>query len=261
MVALKPVGMRLYHLDTLMGLRRKMSILNDPMILVTIVITIFIFLRLRSVLGKRTGHQPPPDLRDAQRRREANGDGGDNVVTLPRRPGGPEVQTRPATKVDTAIDAMAAAGTKLNRSLKDIAAADPSFDPQTFLDGARMAYEMIVTAFADGDRKSLRNLLSREVYEGFSAAIADRESRGEQIRSTFVGVDSAKIVGAEMMRNDSHVTVRFVSQIISATYDQTGKVIDGDAEQVAEVTDVWTFSRDVRSRDPNWKLVATESEA
>jgi predicted lipid-binding transport protein (Tim44 family) len=238
-----------------------MNIFNDPLILVTIVITVFIFLRLRSVLGKRTGHQPPQDAREAQRRRETHDEGPDNVVALPRRGAGPEVQTKPASKVDTAIDAMAPAGTKLNRQLKDIAAADPSFDPTTFLEGARMAYEMIVTAFADGDRKSLRNLLSREVYEGFSTAIADRESRGEQVRSTFVGVDSTKIVGGELVRSDAHVTVRFVSQIISATYDTAGKVIDGDPDQVAEVTDVWTFARDTRSRDPNWKLVATESES
>ena len=239
-----------------------MNILNDPTILVTIAIAVFIFLRLRSVLGKRTGHQPPPgEIREA-RRREAAAESQDNVVTLPRRgPASPDVQTRPVSRADAAIDAMAQPGTKLNRQLKDLAASESSFDPAQFLDGARMAYEMIVTAFADGDRKALKSLLSREVFDGFSGALSEREGRGEQVRSTFVGIDSAKIVAAEMVRSDAHVTVRFVSQIISATYDSAGKVIDGDPEQGAEVTDVWTFARDVRSRDPNWKLVATESEA
>ena len=119
---------------------------------------------------------------------------------------------------------------------------------------------MIVTAFADGDRKTLKNLLSREVYDGFSGAISDRESRGEEIRSTFVGIDDAAIKSAEVIGNDERVTVRFVSQIISATYNTAGEVVDGDQEQIAEVIDIWTFARDVRSRDPNWKLVATESD-
>ena len=123
-----------------------------------------------------------------------------------------------------------------------------------------MAYEMIVMAFADGDRKALKGLLSREVYDGFDAAIADREAKGEKVKSTFVGIDKADIVSAETKDTDVFVTMRIVSQMISATYDKADTLIDGDAEAVAEVSDLWTFSRDTRSRDPNWKLVATESE-
>jgi predicted lipid-binding transport protein (Tim44 family) len=148
----------------------------------------------------------------------------------------------------------------LNKGLRAIKDNDPSFEPKGFLEGAKMAYEMIVMAFADGDRKTLKNLLSREVYDGFVAAIADRESRGEKIQSSFVGIDKADIVSAEMKGSDSHVTLRIVSELISATRDGSGTVIDGDPETVAEVKDVWTFARDTRSRDPNWKLVATEEE-
>jgi len=242
-----------------------MGIFDDMTTVVTLAIAVFIFFRLRSVLGKRTGHQPPPvDPRDAARRAPTGDDrkdGNDNIVTLPRRGPGQEAPTRETTKSDAIIDEIAKPGTKLNRQLKDLVAADPTFDPVAFLDGAKMAYEMIVTAFADGDRKSLRNLLSREVYDGFSAAIAEREAKGEQVRASFVGIDSASIVSAELQRNESQVTIRFVSQIVSATHDSEGKVVDGDPEQVAEVTDVWTFAREIRSRDPNWKLVATESGA
>lgn len=123
-----------------------------------------------------------------------------------------------------------------------------------------MAYEMIVMAFAEGDRKSLKGLLSREVYEGFDAAIADREAKGEKIKSTFVGIDKADILSAEVKATEALITMRIVSQMISATYDKAGALIDGDAEAVAEISDLWTFARDTRSRDPNWKLVATESE-
>lgn len=123
-----------------------------------------------------------------------------------------------------------------------------------------MAYEMIVMSFADGDRKTLKSLLSREVFDGFVAAIADRESRGEKVQSSFVGINKAEIIGAEMKGTESHVTVRIISELISATLDKDGVVIDGDKESVAEVKDVWTFARDTRSKDPNWKLVATEAE-
>jgi predicted lipid-binding transport protein (Tim44 family) len=128
------------------------------------------------------------------------------------------------------------------------------------VNGAKMAYEMIVMAFADGDRKTLKGLLSKEVLEGFEAAIKERESRGEVVKSTFVGIDKASITQAVIKQSEAQITVRIVSQLISATFDRDGKLIDGDQENVAEVTDIWTFARDVRSRDPNWKLIATESE-
>lgn len=224
-----------------------------------LVAAVIIFWQLRNVLGRRTGNERPPfDPFTTKRTREdeAGKDaakGNDNVVALPRRVDAkaPDFE---------AIDAVAKPGTPLNDGLRAIRTIDPSFDPAKFLEGAKMAYEMIVTAFADGDRKTLKNLLSKEVFEGFSAAISERESRGDKVQSSFVGVDKAAIIGAEMKGSDAHLTVRVVSQLISATVDKSGAIIDGDPETVAEVKDVWTFMRDTRSRDPNWKLVATEAE-
>jgi predicted lipid-binding transport protein (Tim44 family) len=92
------------------------------------------------------------------------------------------------------------------------------------------------------------------------AAIGEREAKAEKIQSSFVGIDKADIVAAEMKGSEAHITLRVVSELISATRDKAGAVIDGDPETVAEVKDVWTFARDTRSRDPNWKLVATEEE-
>ncbi|MGI6855608.1 Tim44/TimA family putative adaptor protein [Mesorhizobium sp. 1B3] len=225
-----------------------------------LVAAVVIFFQLRNVLGRRTGNERPPfDPYTAARTPDKSKDSAkspENVVALPRKRSAGEANDdayRP-------IDAVAQPGTDLNKGLRAIKDADPGFEPKTFLEGAKMAYEMIVMAFADGDRKTLKNLLSREVFEGFVAAIADRESRSEKIQSSFVGIDKADFVSAEMKGSEAHVTLRIVSELISATRDSAGTVIDGDPETVAEVKDVWTFARDTRSRDPNWKLVATEAE-
>ncbi|WP_309084217.1 Tim44/TimA family putative adaptor protein [Chelativorans sp.] len=225
-----------------------------------LVAAVVIFFQLRNVLGRRTGNERPPfDPYTASRTRPAEPGKtakNDTVVSLPRR-------KTPAESLEErykVIDSVAQPGTELNRGLRAIKDADPSFDPKSFVDGAKLAYEMIVMAYADGDRRTLKNLLSREVYEGFVSAIDEREKRSEKIESSFVGIDKAAIVGAEMKGHEAHVTLRIVSELISATRDSAGSVIDGDPETVAEVKDVWTFARDTRSRDPNWKLVATEAE-
>lgn len=223
-----------------------------------LVAAVVIFFQLRNVLGRRTGNERPPfdpytagrtTAKDATQKPE-------NVVSLPRK----RAPGEQAAEAYAAIDAFAKPDTDLNRGLRAIKDNDPTFEPKTFVDGAKMAYEMIVMAYADGDRKTLKNLLSREVYDGFVAAIAEREAKSEKIQSSFVGIDKADIVSAEMKGGEAHVTLRIVSELISATRDKAGAVIDGDPEKVAEVKDVWTFARDTRSRDPNWKLVATEEE-
>ncbi|MEJ1119323.1 Tim44/TimA family putative adaptor protein [Phyllobacterium sp. CCNWLW109] len=218
------------------------------------VAAVVIFLQLRKVLGRRTGSERPP-FNPYTRTSEADDKAkpGDNVVALPRRG---EAKANDFEK----IDSLAKPGTPLNDGLRAIQAADPTFEPEKFLDGSKMAYEMIVMSFADGDRKTLKSLLSREVFDGFVSAITDRESRGEKVQSSFVGINKAEIIGAEMKGNESHVTVRIISELISATLDKDDAVIDGDKEAVVEVKDVWTFARDTKSKDPNWKLVATEAE-
>ncbi|MFC4624463.1 Tim44/TimA family putative adaptor protein [Daeguia caeni] len=218
------------------------------------IAAVVIFLQLRNVLGRRTGNEKPPfdpytTARTADVATAATE--ADNVVALPRRM---------AERDFSAIDKISPAGTALNDGLRAIYAADPSFDPDRFIEGAKIAYEMIVMSFADGDRKVLKNLLSDEVYEGFVGAIDEREKRRETVRSTFVGIEKAEITNAEMKGTEAYVSVSIVSQMISATFDKDGKPIDGDPDAVIEIRDLWTFARDTRSRDPNWKLVATEAE-
>jgi predicted lipid-binding transport protein (Tim44 family) len=145
------------------------------------------------------------------------------------------------------------------RGLDDVARIEPDFDAPGFVEGAKSAYEMIVTAFAQGDRQTLRNLLSKDVLDGFERAIADRETRGEKAETTFVSIDKAELVSVEVRNRVAQVTIRFLSKLITATRDAGGRVIDGNPEQVVDVTDVWTFARTLGSRDPNWQLVATEA--
>jgi predicted lipid-binding transport protein (Tim44 family) len=231
--------------------------LFDIYTIIFLALAVFIFLRLRSVLGQRTGRERPPydpySARDTVR-----GSSNDNVVTLPRTS---DAQRPPAEPVEPGDrwKGIVEAGSAAAAGLDAIAQEDKSFDGNAFIAGARQAYEMIVTAYAEGDRRALKNLLSREVYEGFEAAIRERESRGETAETRFVAIEKSDIVGAELRGRTAQVTMRFVSQLVSVTRDRSGNVIEGNPEKVTDVTDVWTFARDVTSRDPNWKLVATEA--
>lgn len=230
----------------------------DIYTIIFLALAVFIFLRLRSVLGQRTGRERPPydpySTRDGVRTTP-----NDKVVALPGR--APETSQK-SIDVAEAADrwkGVAEPGTALATGLDAIAREDTSFDPNSFVAGARAAYEMIVSAYAAGDRRQLKSLLSRDVYDGFEGAIRDREQRGETVETRFVSIDGADIIGAELRGKTVQVTVRFQSQLVSVTRDRTGAVIDGNADRVTDVTDVWTFARDVTSRDPNWKLVATEA--
>ena len=232
----------------------------DIYTVIFLVIAVVVFLRLRNVLGRRTGNERPP-FDPFSRRQSLPGAAGDKVIDMPRR-GAERNAAAPAIVAPMAearIKAIAPEGSSLSEGLKAVAAADPSFDPSEFIAGGKGAYEMIVTAFAEGDRKNLKQLLSREVFDGFVSALTEREGRGETIEFKFVGIDKADITAASVKGTTAQVTVRFLSKLISATRDKAGAVIDGDPVKVGDVTDIWTFARETNSRDPNWKLVATES--
>jgi predicted lipid-binding transport protein (Tim44 family) len=241
----------------------------DLITLISLVVALVVILKLRSVLGRRTEEDDArmERYRAEQRRAAANGAGHDKVVTLPQRD---DHQAPVATsdgglalaEVEERIRTMAGSNREVERGLLAILKADSGFDPEQFLKGAKQAYELIVTAFAEGNRKLLRDLLSRDVFESFQTVIDQRDERGEQIDQSFVGISKAEIIDAEEKDGIASVTVKFVSQLISATRDKAGAVISGDPQSVSEVTDRWTFSRDVSSSrarmNPNWKLVATQ---
>ncbi len=212
----------------------------------------FVLYRLYLVLGRRTGNEQPPFDPRRERletRRPAVKANEDNVVPLPRAREMPRPVEAPAMKIP--------AGTLLATGVEAIRQADASFDPDGFVRGAKVAHEMIARAFAQGDRAALRPLLAEDVYASFDAAIAQREKAGHQVDFSFVGLKNANLEEASLRGRIAEVTVRFVSELISATRDAAGAVIEGAAGVVREVTDVWTFARDTRSGDPNWKLVST----
>ena len=231
----------------------------DIYTIIFLALAVFIFLRLRNVLGQRTGSERPPFDRAA--RNAVQGAPDNNIVPIPGKiidqaPLAPSAEVTPAGE---RWKDLAEPGSPLALGLDAIAAQDSSFDPRHFLSGARGAYEMIVLAFANGDRRALRDLLSSEVFESFDAVIKDRERHEQKTETRFVSIDKAQLVGAESRDRLAQLTVRFVSQMISVTRDKAGTIVDGNADKVADITDVWTFARDTTSRDPNWKLVGTGS--
>lgn len=209
------------------------------------MVALFLVMRLRSVLGKRTGNERPPQMDTLNRSAEPSGKG-DNVIELPdRRRTIPEGPQDPYT------------GTAIGAGLTQIRLADPAFDSKQFLQGAKAAFEMILGAFAAGDTKTLKPLLSADVLRNFQGAIDARQRAGEVLDSELIGVKSADLLEAGMEGRQAVVTVRFVTEQVNALRSAAGEVLEGDPNRVTEVVDIWTFSRDTRSRDPNWLLVAT----
>ena len=217
------------------------------------MVAAFLFLRLRSVLGRRTGQErqrPNPFVRPAAEPRpgqppEARGE----IRPLPRLEA-----VRPRNDNNGA-----AAVTPLATGLAEIKLAEPTFDEEGFLGGARVAFEMIIEAFARGDLVRLRPLLADDVYEKFAGAIKARETAGEKLATTLSGIRILDIVEARMDERVAVVTVKVVSDQINLLRDRGGAVIDGDPAKPVEVVDLWTFSRHTRARDPNWTLIATRT--
>jgi predicted lipid-binding transport protein (Tim44 family) len=240
--------------------------MNSSLDLLTIIaalVAVVVLFWLRGTLGRKSDGE---DEARAERfaREAARRASGDNVIPM-----------RPTSATDTPPSRTEEEGSEeeprrpsrpiysgpASDGIADITRADPTFDTQHFVAGARAAYEMIVTAYAEGNRKQLKQLLSKEVFDGFQSAIAEREGRGETVELQFVGIDGADIIDAEVRSRTARVTVKFVSQLIRAVRDRASAVIDGDPKVVREVIDEWTFSRDLGSRDPNWKLTATQAAA
>ena len=215
------------------------------------IVALFVAFKLRSVLGMRSDDERPT---------------GGLIAPLRRAPG----PGRPRRKSEP-ISAPPAAAPPAERwkgvaepeawpDLDAIVAADPAFNATEFLSGAKMAYDMVVHAFAAGDSQTLRGLMGPEAFANFDNAIRARAAAGHVMTTTVVSIDDAKIVAAQLSGTMAQVAVRFVAKLASATRDAAGKVVEGSATEVADHIDIWTFIRDLRSRDPNWRLTETRSE-
>jgi predicted lipid-binding transport protein (Tim44 family) len=214
------------------------------------IVAVVLFVRLRSVLGKRTGNERPRNFQPFQpsgpatQSRQAG-----EVVSLPPRPG----LFRPETgSIDPAAQPL---GTGIER----IKSVDPQFDEEAFLGGARVAFEMIVDSYARGDVATLKPLLAPPVYENFAGAIGNRETAGEQLETRIEAVRKVELIEASLNGSTALVTVKFTTEQINVTRDRDGHVLDGAPDEPHEVIDIWVFGRDTRSNDPNWQLVATRT--
>ena len=225
------------------------------------MVAAFLVLRLRGVLGRRDGHEKQfrnpfkPQNEEPSPEHPEDDHPDDNVVSFAGRDDPDLDDAREEDSPPEPPDD----DDPLAQGLFKIRSADPSFDAEEFISGARIAFEVIVGAYAAGDATALKPLLSAEVYANFSQAIRDREQAGETLEDTLVGITSAEIVEAYIDGQTLSVTAKFVSEQINATRDENGDVIGGDPNAVIDVTDFWTFARDADSKNPNWDLVATSS--
>lgn len=211
-------------------------------IVIFAMIAAFLVYRLRSVLGRRTGEEQQRPNPFTSRPNMP-----DNVVPMPGR-------DRPAAPEPAPDEPVSLAA-----ALAMIKGADPSFDEKYFLQGARGAFQMIVEAFAKGDTAALRPLLADEVYENFARAIRERQTAGETLETRIESITDADVVEARLDGRTALVTVKFVSEQVNVVRNGAGEVVDGDPDAAVEATDVWTFARNTRARDPNWSLVETRT--
>jgi predicted lipid-binding transport protein (Tim44 family) len=220
---------------------------NLPLDIILIgLVAVFLVLQLRRVLGRRHGEERQRPDPMAQPGRD------DKVIDLPRR-------EQPDADLPRGADVVSKGPAEAG--LTQIKIADPSFDARGFVQGARQAFEMIVSAYAQGDTKTLRPLLSDEVYERFASAIKQRLDNKEKLETGLVGFEKSEIAHAEMRGSEARVTVKFVTEQINVTRNADELIVDGNPNEVTRVTDLWTFARDTRSSNPNWQLVATEEPA
>jgi predicted lipid-binding transport protein (Tim44 family) len=223
------------------------------------MVAAFLFLRLRSVLGRRTGHErqrpnpfAPPAADPTQNQKRPDAD-----AARPFGTGG--VVPLSTARVEPIRPRVEPGATPLATGLAEIKLADPNFHDDSFLAGTRVAFEMIVEAYARGDLATLRPLLADDVYEKFAGAIKAREAAGETLESTLSGIRILDIVEARMDGRVAIATVKVVSDQINILRDRAGTILDGDPAKPVEVVDLWTFSRHTRAKDPNWTLIATRT--
>ena len=215
-------------------------------IILLAMVAIFIGLRLRSELGKKTGNEPLPPAAPRPVPSDARRIGGSATST---GNADPEVVTVVELEGDPA----------LRSAYQKIRRADPSFDLTTFMAGAQSAYGMILEAFWSGDRDTLKGFLDESVLNQFSAAIDAREKNGLHMENKLIDVNKAEVIAAQLVDRTAEITVHFTAEIVAVTKDGEGRLVEGSLSEAVEVNDRWTFARDTKSREPNWTLVATRA--
>lgn len=211
-------------------------------IILIAMVAAFIALRLRSELGKKTGDEPLPPAagrRDFARNSDTTIEG--EAVEVDRKSAVVDMVENPAVRT----------------GLSQIRRADRDFNAADFIDGAKTAYGMILEAFWQGDKETLKGFLDDTVYGQFSAAIDQRETDGLTLKNKLLDITKADIVDAHLSGKKAEITVHFAAEVIAVTVDANGDVVEGDMSDATDLSDKWTFMRDTSSRDPSWALIAT----
>lgn len=213
-------------------------------IVILALVAVFIGLRLYSVLGERTGHEQQPILKPA-----------DPEAVVEPRVSQPSIA--PASGIDAGdLAFLPTAGP----GVRALLAADPSFDVARFLEGAKAAYRMILEAYWKGEVDTFRPHVDDTVYEAFAGAVEQRAKEGLKIDNRLVTIDHAVITAALVEKSVAVLTVRFEADIAAVTRNSQGEVVAGSMSDAVQTRDLWTFRRDVSSRDPNWLLIETDEE-
>jgi len=224
-------------------------------IVILAMIAAFLGLRLYSVLGRRPEQNEEPVRRRIE---QPDMQGGAQGGARPLAPRLPEVVPAPANRLAPPMPETRDFEPAAEAGIRAIVAVDRRFDVGLFMAGARSAYGMVLEAFWKGNRQELEQLCDRAVFEGFAAALDAREAAGETLDARLIRVEEARIVGAELAGSTARVTVRFRSDIATVTRNAQGQVVGGSLHDAIESRDLWTFSRDLTSTDPDWLLDETD---
>jgi len=226
-------------------------------ILIFAAIAAFLIYRLNSVLGTRHGDErqrPNPFTQAEQQQRQKP-----QEATAPAPAMAPAAPVMSPSTVDAIIDAEANRDGRIEQGINEIRSADPYFEPNSFVEGARFAFEIVVTAYARGDLPAIQPLVSPKLFNDFTAGVKARDAAGHRTELSIHRVKNARITDAHLGGAMAYVTVDFEVEETSVTKDSSGQVVDGNADSIFTVRDVWTFTRDTRTTDPNWILIETRA--
>ena len=208
----------------------------DPFNLILFLIAVVGFIRLRMILGRRTGNEDP--LR----------------------------QNKYASRVSADIESLTKPKEKKSLKTKEdillfLSSEIPGFSSESFVDGASNAYEMILKNYADGNLKTIKNIISKDVYDGFNEAIKERKNKNKQLVNELIAFDKSDIIDAKIEQKNVLLTVEFYSRIITYVLDENDQIIEGSKDNPISVIDQWTFKKALKDKSPAWQLISTQSES
>lgn len=222
-------------------------------ILIFALVAAFLIYRLNAALGTRQGDERPRQNPFAAPEKKPQ------ALQAPIPFKSPQKKLQQTASLEQLIDAAANKDHRIERGLEEITAADTSFEPIRFMAGAKYAFETIVNAYNNGDRATLRPLLSPKLYADFDAGIKAREEEGRVAETQIRHIKDTRIVEAHLGGTMAYITVDYNVEQTTVMRDKEGNLVEGDSGRISSVEDIWTFTRDTRASDPNWMLIQTST--